>query len=62
MRAKNVRLRATKATRARFPTFHDRDAEHARFNWKTKYGGMEVSEAKRLKTLEEENVKWETPR
>ncbi len=27
------------------------------YNWKTKYGGMEVSEAKRLKALEEENAK-----
>ncbi|MDW9714600.1 transposase, partial [Sinorhizobium meliloti] len=27
------------------------------YNWKARYGGMEVSEAKRLKALEEENVK-----
>ncbi len=27
------------------------------YNWKAKYGGMEVSEAKRLKVLEEENAK-----
>ena len=25
------------------------------YNWKSKYGGMSVSEAKRLKELEEEN-------
>ena len=25
------------------------------YNWKGKYGGMEVSEAKRLRSLEEEN-------
>jgi len=25
------------------------------YNWKSKYGGMEVSEAKRLKSLEDEN-------
>jgi putative transposase len=25
------------------------------YNWKAKYGGMTVSEAKRLKSLEEEN-------
>lgn len=25
------------------------------YNWKSKYGGMTVSEAKRLKSLEEEN-------
>jgi putative transposase len=25
------------------------------YKWKAKYGGMEVSEAKRLKTLEDEN-------
>jgi putative transposase len=27
------------------------------YNWRTKYGGMEVSDAKRLKQLEEENKK-----
>lgn len=27
------------------------------YNWKAKYGGMDVSEAKRLKQLEEENAK-----
>ena len=27
------------------------------YKWKAKYGGMEVSEAKRLKTLEDENRK-----
>ena len=27
------------------------------YKWKSKYGGMEVSEAKRLRTLEEENAK-----
>ncbi len=27
------------------------------YNWKSKYGGMEVSEAKRLKALEEENAR-----
>ncbi|XUR38609.1 IS3 family transposase ORF A (plasmid) [Rhizobium leguminosarum bv. trifolii] len=26
------------------------------YKWKAKYGGMEVSEAKRLKTLEDENT------
>ena len=30
------------------------------YNWKAKYGGMEVSEAKRLKALEEENAKLES--
>jgi putative transposase len=25
------------------------------YNWKSKYGGMEVSEAKRLRSLEDEN-------
>jgi putative transposase len=25
------------------------------YNWKSKYGGMEVSDARRLRTLEEEN-------
>ena len=27
------------------------------YNWRTKYGGMEVSDAKRLKVLEDENRK-----
>ena len=27
------------------------------YNWKSKFGGMEVSEAKRLKALETENAK-----
>jgi putative transposase len=27
------------------------------YNWKAKYGGLEVSEAKRLRALEEENGK-----
>jgi putative transposase len=27
------------------------------YNWKAKYGGMDVSEAKRLKALEDENAK-----
>lgn len=27
------------------------------YNWKAKYGGMDVSEAKRLKQLEDENTK-----
>ena len=27
------------------------------YNWKAKYGGMDVREVKRLKELEEENVK-----
>jgi putative transposase len=32
-------------------------SEATLYNWKTKYGGMDVSEAKRLKALEDENVK-----
>lgn len=27
------------------------------YNWKSKYGGLEVSEAKRLRALEDENAK-----
>ena len=27
------------------------------YNWKAKYGGLDVSEAKRLKALEDENAK-----
>ena len=27
------------------------------YNWKGKYGGMEVSEAKRIKALEDENAR-----
>lgn len=29
--------------------------ENTLYRWKSKYGGMELSEAKRLKALEEEN-------
>lgn len=29
------------------------------YKWKAKYGGLDVSEAKRLKTLEDENARLE---
>ena len=32
-------------------------SEASFYNWKAKYGGLEVSEAKRLKGLESENAK-----
>jgi putative transposase len=32
-------------------------SEAALYNWKAKYGGMDVSDAKRLRSLEEENRK-----
>jgi putative transposase len=32
-------------------------SEATLYNWKAKYSGMEVSEAKRLKQLEDENAK-----
>jgi putative transposase len=32
-------------------------SEATLYNWKTKFGGLEVSEAKRLKALEDENAK-----
>jgi putative transposase len=32
-------------------------SEATLYNWKAKYGGMDVAEAKRLKQLEEENAK-----
>ena len=32
-------------------------SEATLYNWKAKYGGLEVSEAKRLRALEEENAK-----
>src|SRR5437667_6480902 len=32
-------------------------SEATLYNWKAKYGGMDVSEAKRLRSLEEENRK-----
>jgi putative transposase len=32
-------------------------SEAALYNWKAKYGGMDVSEAKGLKQLEDENAK-----
>ena len=32
-------------------------SEATLYNWKAKYGGMDVSDAKRLKALEDENAK-----
>ena len=32
-------------------------AENTIYRWKSKYGGMEVSEAKRLRELEQENLR-----
>jgi putative transposase len=32
-------------------------SEATLYNWKAKFGGMEVSDARRLKALEEENTK-----
>ena len=34
-----------------------RISEATLYNWKAKYGGMDVSDAKRLRALEEENRK-----
>ena len=34
---------------------HHGISEHTFYRWRAKYGGMEVSEAKRLKQLEDEN-------
>jgi putative transposase len=31
------------------------DPDHTYYGWKSRYGGMEVSEARQLKALEEEN-------
>jgi putative transposase len=36
---------------------HHGVAENTIYRWKSKYGGMEVSDAKRLRTLEAENSK-----
>jgi putative transposase len=33
------------------------ESEATIYNWKAKYGGLEVSEAKRLRALEDENAK-----
>ena len=35
-------------------------SEHTFYRWKAKYGGMEVSDARRLKQLEEENRRLKT--
>ena len=35
-------------------------SEQTFYRWKSKYGGMEVADAKRLKQLEEENRKLKT--
>jgi putative transposase len=34
-----------------------RISEATFYNWKAKYGGMDISEARRLKVLEDENAK-----
>ena len=34
-----------------------RDLNATFYTWRSKYGGLEVSEARRLKALEEENAK-----
>ena len=39
------------------PCAQVRVSETTLYNWKAKFGGMDVSEAKRLKALEEENAK-----
>ena len=41
----------------RRPGAQARHLEATQYNWKAKYGGMEVSEAKRLRMLEDENRK-----
>jgi putative transposase len=35
-------------------------SEHTFYRWKAKYGGLEVSDARRLKSLEEENRRLKT--
>jgi len=35
-------------------------ADQTLYNWRAKYGGMEVNEAKRLKELEDENRRLKT--
>ena len=35
-------------------------SEHTFYRWKAKYGGLEVSEARRLKALEDENRRLKT--
>ena len=35
-------------------------SEHTFYRWKAKYGGLEVSDARRLKTLEDENRRLKT--
>ena len=34
-----------------------RDQQRTFYKWKAKYGGLEVSDARRLKALEDENAK-----
>ena len=35
-------------------------SEHTFYRWKAKYGGLEVSEARRLKSVEDENRRLKT--
>jgi putative transposase len=49
-------LREHEAARRR-PISRASTASRTLYNWKAKYGGMDVSEAKRLKQLEDENAR-----
>ena len=39
---------------------HHGISEHTFYRWRAKYGGMEVSDAKKLRGLEEENRRLKT--
>jgi hypothetical protein len=55
-----VRSATAAACAARYPASPAADrgiSEATLYNWKAKYGGMDVSDAKRLRSLEEENRK-----
>ena len=60
---REVRSVAYQLKTARFPAYRDLNgfdfssSEATLYNWKAKYGGMDVSDAKRLKALEDENAK-----
>ena len=53
----NLTLRVTSGTKVKDIIREYGISEQTYYRWKSKYGGLDVNEARRLKTLEEENSK-----
>jgi putative transposase len=50
-------LKEAEATSVRSACARANISEATYYNWKRKYGGMEIDEARRLRAMEEENVR-----